>query len=83
MFYICLSLLIPHAVTFIVPPDEPTIVGEDPLEVVAGEPFNLTCYAANGKPAPTLTWVTGSLPVTDQTYYIVEDQSDGKRQNAN
>ena len=60
-----------HAVTtvcvvgFSVPPDRPSIENGSRVEVVADQPYNLTCTALNGKPGPNITWVSGGIELNN------------------
>ncbi|XP_013380224.1 kin of IRRE-like protein 1 isoform X2 [Lingula anatina] len=68
--------------TVLLPPNFPIIYGSPVVNVEEGQPYNLTCRANNGKPAPTLKWFVEGAEVTDNVSYEAITQADGKRQDA-
>nr|QRF78341.1 Kirrel [Phoronopsis harmeri] len=59
--------------TVLLPPDQPVISHEGlRLEVIAGVPYNLSCVANNGKPAPSFTFLLEGSALTGNTWKETE-----------
>ncbi|XP_074653229.1 irregular chiasm C-roughest protein-like isoform X2 [Tubulanus polymorphus] len=63
-------------------PDRPKIDEGSVMQVTAGRQYNITCTAINGKPAPTITWVSRGEIIRKNWKYWSIVQSDGKREDA-
>ncbi|KAL5019753.1 hypothetical protein ScPMuIL_002645 [Solemya velum] len=66
--------------SIVLPPDSPEIQGGgETVPVVLGIPSNITCLAANGKPAADITWFISGVRVTEGVTSTQTVQADGKR----
>ena len=68
-------------VTVYVPPEAPVIAENEIIHTTAGTRKEITCEAANGKPAAELTWLDsdGNPVPSEQVSYSTKQHPDGKR----
>ncbi|XP_074653019.1 nephrin-like [Tubulanus polymorphus] len=70
----------------LVPPSPPVISGQKNGSVIEVPPvqrvLDLVCEAKNGKPAAEIVWVRNGVPVAEEVKYSVQENQDGKRQDA-
>lgn len=63
------------------PPDSVKIEGAPVIEVSVNTSYNLTCFANNGKPAPTITWQSNFQHILETAESVNVTLADGKRQD--
>ncbi|XDV54596.1 hypothetical protein PO909_022847, partial [Leuciscus waleckii] len=65
---------------FIVPPDDPVIIGAPVVSLRAGDSLNLTCHADNAKPAASIIWIRNG-EVLNGAAYTKTLLRDGRRES--
>ncbi|XP_030007900.1 kin of IRRE-like protein 3 isoform X10 [Sphaeramia orbicularis] len=70
----------PARLTVLVPPEDPVISGGPVVSLRAGDPLNLTCHAADAKPAASIIWIRNG-EVLNGAMYSKTLLRDGRRES--
>ncbi|XP_030007899.1 kin of IRRE-like protein 3 isoform X9 [Sphaeramia orbicularis] len=74
----------PARLTVLVPPEDPVISGGPVVSLRAGDPLNLTCHAADAKPAASIIWIRNGEVLNGAMYSKVSIETllrDGRRES--